>query len=134
MIFMVAAAALVTGCSTGGQRAATAPQTARITVGRNAITSQAVSCSQVQWLMTVRVGSDAAHLRAVLDLDAEQPEPQSVSIDNLGGFTGVANAQVGNAEAKFADGTYHITGTAQGSDPDRPGEVATEPFTADVTC
>lgn len=127
--------ALLTGCSGSSQRAADVPpQTARVTVKHNAVTTHAVSCKQVQWLMTVAIGSDAAHVRAVLDLDADKPKAQSVSIDNLGGFTGVANELVGHAEASIAAGTYRITGTAQGSDPARPGDVATAPFTIEVTC
>lgn len=129
---VVAAAALTAGCSAG---AGNVPQpTAQVTIKRNAITSHTVSCKQVRWLMTVDIGSDSGHLRAVLDLDADKPKPQSVSIDNLGGFTGVANALVGNAEATFSGDAYRITGTAQGSDPDRPGEFAKAPFTIDVTC
>lgn len=132
---VVAGAALIAGCSAGNLRAADVPQqTARVTVQRSAITSHAVSCRRVQWLMTVDIGSDSAHVHLLLDLEGEKPKPQSVNIDNLGGFTGVANALVGNAEATFAGGTYRITGTAQGSDPDRPGAVATAPFTIDLTC
>lgn len=134
-VLAVATACLLAGCSAGSSRAGgVAPQTAQVTVGRTAITSHSVSCKQVQWLMTVNVGSDSAHVQAVLDLNADKPKPESVSIENLGGFTGVANALVGKADATFSRDTYRITGEAEGSDPDRPGETATAPFTIEVSC
>ncbi len=118
------------GCGQSGN----VQKRARVAINGNARTSHDVSCAQVQWLLTVNIGAEPAHVHAMLDLEPDTPKPQSVSFDNFDGFTGVANAATGNAEATFASDTYHITGTAQGSDPDNPGELATADFTIDVTC
>jgi hypothetical protein len=130
---VVAAAAIAgsTGCSHQGK----VPQkTARVSVNDESRTSHAVSCTQVQWLLTVNISAAPAQVRAVLQLEPDGPKSQSVNIDDFNGFTGVADVGVGKTEAAFSAGTYHITGTARGSDPEKPGEKATADFTIDTTC
>lgn len=109
-------------------------KTARVTINGHTRTSHAVSCSQVQWLLTADIGAAPARIQAVIDLGQGNPEPESVHIDNFEGFTGVADAGVGKAKAVFSRDTYTITGTAQGTDPDNPNTPATADFKIEVSC
>jgi ipoprotein LpqH len=109
-------------------------QTARITVDNNTRTSHAVTCNQVQWLLTANITSAPASVRVLLNLDSEKPKLESVNINNFAGFTGVADSGAGDAKVVFANGTYTITGTAQGSQLDDPRISLTAPFKIEVGC
>jgi ipoprotein LpqH len=109
-------------------------QTARITVDNNTRISHAVTCNQVQWLLTANIAAAPASVRVLLKLDSEKPKLESVNIDNFAGFTGVADVGAGDAKAVFADGRYTITGTAQGSQLNDPRVSLTAPFKIEVGC
>ena len=109
-------------------------QTARITVDNDTRTSHAVTCDQVQWLLTAHIAAAPASVRVLLKLDSEKPKLESVNIDNFAGFTGVADAGAGDAKVAFADGTYTITGTAEGSRLNDPRVSLTAPFKIEVGC
>jgi ipoprotein LpqH len=109
-------------------------KTARITVDNNTRTSHAITCNQVQWLLTANIAAAPANVRVSLNLDSEKPKIQSVNIDNFAGFTGVADAGAGDAKAVFADGRYTITGTAEGSQLNDPRVSLTAPFKIEVSC
>jgi ipoprotein LpqH len=111
-----------------------AQKTARITVNNNTRTSHAVSCSQVQWLLTADISAAPARVQVVLKLDSEKPKLESVNINDFGGFTGIADAGAGNATAVFARDTYTITGEAQGSQRGDPSVSTTAPFKIEVGC
>ena len=60
---------------------------------------------------------------------------ESVSINNLGGFTGSYNAGLGgNAEVTMAGSTYDITGTADGFATDNPSFRTGGTFAIKVSC
>lgn len=120
------------GCFTRTDKVA--QKTARITVDNNTRTSHAVSCSQVQWLLTANIGAAPASVQVVLKLDSEKPKIESVNINNFGGFTGVADAGAGHARVVFANNTYTITGEAQGSQLNDPAVSTTAPFRIEVGC
>jgi hypothetical protein len=109
-------------------------KTARITVDNITRTSHAVSCTQVQWLLTADISSAPARIKVVLKLDSEKPKAESVNIDDFEGFTGVADAAAGNATVVFAGDRYAITGRAQGSTRGDPSVSTTAPFKIDVDC
>lgn len=109
-------------------------KTARITVDNYTRTSHAVSCSQVQWLLTADISAAPARVTVLLKLDSEKPKAESVNIDNFEGFTGVADAGAGNATAVFAGNKYTITGEAQGSKRGDPSVSTTAPFKIEVGC
>ncbi len=121
------------GCTAKSEKV---PQkTARITLNGNTHTSHAVSCTQVQSILTLVINAAPATIHVVLKLDAEKPKPESVNIDNLDGFTGVADAGVGDAEADFTgNNTYTITGTAQGSNPGDPSTPLRATFRIEAGC
>ncbi|OHV04725.1 hypothetical protein BKN37_08700 [Mycobacterium talmoniae] len=109
-------------------------KTARITVDGNSRTSHAISCTQVQSLLTVEIGVAPGRVRALLELEPDKPIPQTVDIDNFNGFRGVANAGVGKAQATFGGSTYTITGTAEGTDPDHPDRAKAASFQIEAQC
>jgi ipoprotein LpqH len=119
------------GCSSAEKAT---QKTARITVDNNTRTSHAVTCNQVQWLLTANIAAAPASVRVLLKLDSEQPKLESVNIDNFAGFTGVADAGAGDAKAVFANGTYTITGTAEGSQLNDPRVSVTAPFKIEMGC
>jgi len=129
---IVVVVASCAGCFT--HSAKPTEQTARITVDNNTRTSHAVTCDQVQWLLTAHIAAAPASVRVLLKLDSEKPKLESVNIDNFAGFTGVADAGAGDAKVAFADGTYTITGTAEGSRLNDPRVSLTAPFKIEVGC
>ena len=132
---VVTASALVASCSGCLMRAEKLPQkTARITVDNITRTSHAVSCSQVQWLLTADIGAAPARVQVVVKLDSGKPKVESVNIDDFEGFTGVADAQAGDAAVVFANDTYTITGAAQGAKRKDPSVSTTAPFKIEVGC
>ncbi|WP_375484770.1 lipoprotein LpqH [uncultured Mycobacterium sp.] len=134
MATAVIALAVMAG-SLGCSRSATVPQkTARITVGGNTRTSHAVSCTQVEWLVSVDIGAAPGSVQAMLRLQSDNPKAESVNINNVNGFTGVADAGVGTAKATFSNGTYKITGTAQGTDRENPTTPKTADFKIETQC
>jgi lipoprotein LpqH len=130
----VIALAVMAG-SLGCSRSETVPQkAARITVGGNTRTSHAVSCTQVEWLVSVDIGAAPGSVQAMLRLQSDNPKAESVNINNVNGFTGVADAGVGTAKATFANGTYRITGTAQGTNTENPTTPKTAEFKIETQC
>jgi hypothetical protein len=109
-------------------------KTARITLDNKTRTSHAVTCNQVQWLLTANIAAAPANVRVLLKLDSEKPKLESVNIDNFAGFSGVADVGAGDAKATFAKGTYTITGTAEGSQRNDPSLSVTAPFKIEVGC
>jgi ipoprotein LpqH len=125
------AAGFCAGCSSSEK---VTQKTARITVDNTSRTSHAVTCNQVQWLLTANISAAPASVRVLLKLDSEKPKLESVNIDNFAGFTGVADAGAGDAKAVFANNTYTITGTAEGSQRNDPRISVTAPFKIEVGC
>ncbi|HET9874566.1 MAG TPA: lipoprotein LpqH [Mycobacterium sp.] len=120
------------GCGQG--TAKVAQKSARVTVNSDTLTTHDVSCAQVQWLLTMDIRANPANVRAVLQLDLDQPKSQSINIENFNGFSGVADAAVGKAEATFSGGAYHITGTVHRTNPENPAEPENAAFSIDATC
>lgn len=134
--FVTAAVTVLVVASCAGCSGSDKPteKTARITVDNNTRTSHAITCNQVQWLLTANIAAAPANVRVLLNLDSETPKIQSVNFDNFAGFTGVADTGAGNAKADYANGRYTITGTAQGSKLDDPRVSLTAPFKIEVGC
>jgi lipoprotein LpqH len=124
-------AASCSGCLTNDKAT---QKTARITVDNNSRTSHAVSCSQVDWLLTAKITAAPANVRVLLKLDADSPKVESVYFDNFAGFSGVSDSGAGQAKIRFANDTYTITGTAEGSQLNDPRVTVTTPFSIEVGC
>jgi lipoprotein antigen len=125
-------AALCSGCFVHDEKVA--QKTARITVDNNTRTSHAVSCSQVDWLLTANITAAAAKVRVLLKLDPEKPTVESVNFYDFVGFSGIADTGGGDTKIHFANDTYTITGTAQGSQLNDPHVSVTRPFKIEVGC
>jgi lipoprotein LpqH len=111
-----------------------AQKTARITVHNTTRTSHAVTCSQVEWLLTADIAAAPANVRVLLKLDPDKPKVESIHIDNFAGFSGVADSGAGDSKISFANDSYTITGTAEGSQVDDPRVSITTPFKIEVGC
>ena len=109
--------------------------TAQVTVdAADAATIGAVNCTQAQSLVTITAGDNASGMTAVVDL-ASKPTVKSVSIRNLGGFTGSYWQDLGPvAQVHMGTETYQITGTADGFHVDAPSFRKTETFAIKVAC
>jgi ipoprotein LpqH len=131
----VAAAVLLAACSGCFMRPQKLPQrSARVTVDSTTRSSHAVSCTQVQWLLTAEISAAPARIKVVLKLDSEKPRAESVNIDNFQGFTGIADTGIGTAAVVFADDIYTVTGKAQGSMRNDSHLSTTAPFKIEVSC
>lgn len=109
--------------------------TAHVTInGADAGTTEAVTCNSTGWLTTITTGDSTAGVTALIS-NRDELAAQSVSINNLGGFTGSYNDGLGgSAEVTMKDRTYYISGTADGFDTDNPSFRKTGTFAVKVAC
>jgi ipoprotein LpqH len=128
----VLVAASCSGCSASDGNAT--QKTARVTVDNNTRTSHAVTCNQVNWLLTANISAAPANVKVLLRLDPEKPTVESVHFDNFVGFSGVSNSGAGESKIQVAHDTYTITGTASGTQLNDPRVSVTQPFTVEVGC
>jgi lipoprotein LpqH len=127
----VLVATLCSGCFTPDKAT---QKTAHVTVDNNTRTSHAVTCSQVNWLLTANISAAPANVRVLLRLDADKPTVESVHFDNFVGFSGVSNSGAGESKIRVANSTYTITGTAIGTQVGDPRVSVTTPFTVELGC
>lgn len=136
LVTMAVSAALMaascSGCFTPNDKAT--QKTARITVDNNSRTSHAVTCTQVNWLLTANISAAPANVKVLLRLDRDTPKVESVHFDNFAGFSGVSNMGAGDAKIRVSKDIYTITGTAAGTQLGDPRVSVMEPFTIEVGC
>ena len=139
---MAAAAATlaVAGCSSGPPDYQPAPGTlvagtAQVTVnGQNIGTTQAVDCTAAGSLTTITTGDQASGVTTLVS-NKDELTAETVSINNVGGFTGSYNAGLGGtAKVTMTDRTYDITGTADGFDTANPSFRTSGTFAIKVAC
>ena len=109
--------------------------TAQITVnGIDTGTTEAVQCKAAGTLTTITTGDDASGVTAMVS-NKSGLVAESVSINNLGGFTGSYNAGLGGAaKVTMTGSTYDINGTADGFDTDQPSFRTGGTFAIKVSC
>jgi ipoprotein LpqH len=141
---MVLAFAAVTAVGVAGCSAppAAPPQpgtlvagTAQVTVNdADAGTTDAVQCSVAGPMTTITTGDGQTGVTALVN-NTDVLTAESVTIRNLGGFTGSYNAGLGG-EAKVTQTgrTYDITGTADGFQTAQPSFRASGTFAIKVSC
>lgn len=96
--------------------------------------TSAVACMPMGSLTKITTGNAAAGVTALVS-NKTALTAESVSINNLGGFTGTYLAGLaGNAAVTLQDQTYTIHGWAEGFDTENPGKSATGKFTIQVAC
>jgi ipoprotein LpqH len=109
--------------------------TAKVSVdGADAGTTDSVSCTTTGPLTTITTGDDRSGSVSIVS-NADALIAQTVSINNLGGFTGSYNAGLGGeATVTMTGRTYTIEGTADGFRTDDPSFRASGSFTITVAC
>ena len=109
--------------------------TAEFTVNdADAGTSNLVSCGTQGALTTIDTGDDQSGVTALVST-ADGPTAETVTIRNVGGFTGSYNAELGgDAEVTVTGRTYVIRGTADGFATDNPSFRSNGAFTVKVSC
>jgi ipoprotein LpqH len=132
---VVAAAALivvVTGCSedTKPERA----KVAKITVDRKTQTAHEISCTQVDFALTVKTTSGSTRTGVFLEMGGEKPVAKTVNISNFEGFSGVAGEGVGETDVSVVNNDFVIAGTAEGYGPGNPGTKRSAPFRIEISC
>ncbi|HEX2285965.1 MAG TPA: lipoprotein LpqH [Mycobacterium sp.] len=140
MLVTAAAMMAVAGCSSGPPDYQPAPGTlvagtAQVTInGQDAGTTEAVQCNATGPLTTITTGDQASGVTAMVSNQTELTA-ESVSINNVGGFTGSYNAGLGGAaKVTMTDRTYDITGTADGFNTANPSFRASGTFAIKVSC
>jgi ipoprotein LpqH len=139
--FVTAAVTALVVASCAGCGSDKAPEnTARVTVDNTTSVSHAITCNQVQWMLTANIDTGPKSVvQVMLNLNPDkpksnQPQLEAVNIENFVGFTGVADSGAGDAKATFANGRYTVTGTAKGSKLNDPRVSMTAPFKIEVGC
>jgi ipoprotein LpqH len=109
--------------------------TAQVTVNdADAGTTHAVQCTAAGSLTTITTGDDQSGVTAMVS-NEDGLTAESVSIRNVGGFTGSYNAGLGGeANVTMTGRTYAITGTADGFATDKPSFRANGTFAIKVSC
>ena len=128
------------GCSSGPPAYQPAPGTlvpgtAQVTVnGQNIGTTEAVQCTPAGSLTTITTGDQTSGITALIS-NKDELTAASVSINNVGGFTGSYNAGLGGtAKVTMTGRTYDITGTADGFDTANPSFRTSGTFAIKVAC
>jgi ipoprotein LpqH len=111
------------------------PGTARVTINNRVLpATTAVKCAPIGSLTTITTGDTAAGVTALVSNETGLTT-RSVSINDLGGFTGsYMEGLGGRTDVTMADETYLIRGTADGFDTDNPSMRTTGAFTIQVAC
>jgi ipoprotein LpqH len=143
-VISAAAAVLIlgglAGCSSSAPtpppQAGTVPEgTAQVTINNTDLgMTETVTCSTAGALTTITTGDAAAGTTSVID-NADALTAKSVSIHNLGGFTGSYWENLGGeAKLHMTGRTYLIKGTAAGFNTENPSARSTGTFTIRVSC
>ena len=138
---LTAAATLaVAACSSGPPAYQPAPGTlipgtAQMTVnGQNTGTTEAVQCTPAGSLTTITTGDQTSGITSLIS-NKDELTAASVSINNVGGFTGSYNAGLGGtAKVTMTGRTYDITGTADGFETANPSFRTNGTFAIKVAC
>jgi ipoprotein LpqH len=109
--------------------------TAAVTVnGQDTGTTTAVRCNAVGPLTTIKTGTDASGISALIG-SGDELVVREVGIRDLGGFTGSYNEGLGGeATVSMADRTYEIAGAAEGFDTAKPSFRTSGTFSIKVSC
>jgi hypothetical protein len=135
----LAALGVVAGCSSPPpakpEPGALVVGTAAVTVNDvDAGTTDAVACSAAGPLTTITTGDTKSGVTALVS-NKDALTAETVSIRNLGGFTGSYNAGLGGeATVTMTGRTYAISGRAQGFATDNPSFRADGTFAIKVAC
>ena len=133
ILALLAVGLVATGCASGASALGT--PTARITINGNEIAERPiVRCQQAEWVWLIETIPPQPGFNAQVRTGASV-EPRSVRIDDLGGFTGgVTDATPGATKATVVDGSFTITGTADGFYDGNISNTGTATFEIQLDC
>ena len=102
--------------------------------GQDAGTERKVSCVTIETVTSINTGNEQAGFTAAVSSGGGLVV-QTVSIRNLGGFTGSYNKGLGEpAHVTMIDRTYQISGIADGFDINNPSFRKTGKFAIQLSC
>jgi len=102
--------------------------------GQNIGTTEAVQCTPAGSLTTIITGDQTSGITSLIS-NKDELTAASVSINEVGGFTGSYNAGLGGtAKVSMTGRTYDITGTADGFETANPSFRANGTFAIKVAC
>jgi hypothetical protein len=123
----------VAGCST--PEPALGGTTATVTIdGNDTGGAHVVRCRQSGWAWYIETPEKEKGFTAVLQT-GEGVSAKSVDFRDFGGFTGTFWADnIGDAEASSSEGSFTISGVADGNFTDKPLDAATAKFRIQANC
>ncbi|CAJ1578800.1 lipoprotein LpqH [[Mycobacterium] wendilense] len=141
LVVAAVGATVLAGCSSGSEEYTPPPGelvsgTAEITINDNNLGEfDSVSCTPAGSQTTITTGDDTSGSTLVIS-NAEGLIAESVSVRELGGFTGSYNRGLGDDEAEvtMSGNTYTVTGSADGFATDAPSFRTTGTFSIKVAC
>jgi len=93
-----------------------------------------VSCEQVQWVWHIKSLRESPGFTVQLRT-GDSVEPRAVQIHDFGGFTGSYwDLTVGRADATLKNGTFVVSGTAEGYYHKTPNRQSTAQFRIETDC
>ena len=102
--------------------------------GQNIGTTEAVQCTPAGSLTTITTGDQTSGTTSLIS-NKDELTAASVSINDVGGFTGSYNAGLGGtAKVSMTGRTYDITGTADGFETANSSSRANGTFAIKVAC
>lgn len=123
-----------TGCSSDADGSTQQQPNAQITVDSKTIGTKAITCTKIEWWLTIKASADAGQAQAILRVEGDKPVVKTVNLDGFDGFHGVAGEGNGNVNVKFTDNLYVITGDAVGTVQDHPDVSKTVHFRIQARC
>jgi lipoprotein LpqH len=133
----VAATVLIVIASVAGCSEESKPERARvakITVDGKTQTAHEISCTQVEFALTIKTTSGSTRTDTFLEMGGETPVAKTVNISNFDGFSGVAGEGVGQTDVSLVNGDFVIAGTAEGYGSGQPGKKRSAPFRIETGC
>lgn len=131
------AAALILIAGVAGCSQETKPERAKgakITVDGTTQTTENISCTQVDWALTIKTTLGPSQTSSYLQIGGRQPTATTVNIENFNGFFGVAGEGVGQTDVSLDKDDYVVSGTAMGSDRNHPGQTRPASFRIQAHC
>ncbi len=110
--------------------------TAKVVIDdKDSFSTHSVSCLPLGWLTIITIGDNRAEGVTAYVSNKDSLSAKSVSIRDLGGFTGsYLDGLGGNATVSMPDRTYDINGTARGFDATKSSATTTGNFEIKVSC
>jgi ipoprotein LpqH len=132
--FVVVAALIVVVAGCSEEQKPERERVAKITVDGKTQTAHEISCTQVDFALTIKTTSGSTRTGVFLEMGGEKPVAKTVNISNFEGFSCVAGEGVGQTDVSVANNDFVIAGIAEGHGPGDPGTTRSAPFRIETSC